>query len=316
MLKLTKNQIVPGQQVVVSNLDKVAPRYSDLEYAQSAFKKIGCQDGDLVTINKLTGGVVNFTFKNNKCQFYWSWFKQVTDVFGENLGLDNTEYVIFLDGKRYKTKKYKDIGKVKAGLLVMMNYHDLFYKESRKHLENCPELEYIETPYWISGDTLTKEEFEKVEIYKWANRKLGEKVTDFNPMDFYNEQMFLIKVSSKFGSVAREVFKKVNDTHQYMFVFMHEDYNKKYADFESMKESDIIKNVLSTLKLKGSCKSTKSGKTAIAVTSSTDAVRISKLLPEGSKYMILDMKGTEMVRRENELFTMEAREEKLNQLFS
>lgn len=314
MLKITKNQIVPGQQVVVANLDKEGQPYSDLEMAKKAFERVGCQNGDVITIDKVSGTVVNFTYKNNKCQFYWSWFKQVTEVTGDNLGQDNVEYVIYQGGKRYKTKKYKDMGKVKAGLLVMMDYHNIFWNESRKHLENCPELSYINTPDWVGGDTLTKEQFETVEIYKWANRKLGEKVLDFNPMDFYNEQMFLIKISSKFGSVVRELFKKVNDTHQYMFVFMHEDYDKKYPDYESMKESNIIKDTLSNLKLKGTLKSTKMGKTAIAVTSATDAVRISKDLPQGSRYMILDMQGKEMTRRENELFTMEARSEKLEQL--
>ncbi len=313
MLKITKNQIVAGQQVVVANLDKIGKPHSDLDMAQKAFIRVGCKNGDAITINKISGTVVDFTYKDNKCQFYWSWFKQVTEVIGENLGEDNVEYVIYQGGKRYKTKKYKDMGKIKAALLVMMNYHNIFWNESRKYLENCPEFSYITTPDWVGGDTLTKQQFETVEIYKWANRKLGEKV-DFNPMTFYNEQMFFIKISSKFGSAARELFKKVNDTHQYMFVFMHEDYGTKYPDYEDMKESTIIKNILSILKLKGSIKSTKMGKTAIAVTSATDAVRISKELPEGSRYMILDMQGSEMVRRENELFIIEARNEKLEQL--
>ena len=53
MLKITKNQIVAGQQVVVANLDKIGKPHSDLDMAQKAFIRVGCKNGDAITINKI-----------------------------------------------------------------------------------------------------------------------------------------------------------------------------------------------------------------------------------------------------------------------
>ena len=318
MLKITKNQIVKGQKVVVCDLNKSSEKYSDLSMSQSEFKSAGYKDGDELTVEKVSGGMVYFTNPNGKkCSYFWSWFKSVTMIpEGEtNLGSEKIEYVIFYNGKKYKPKKYSDVAKVKAALLVIMGYHDLFYNESKKYLDNCPEHEYLQTPEWLgSGDVLTRNEFSKVEVYEWSSRNLGKKVEDFNPLDFYDEQMFFIKISSKFGSAARELFKKVTDDHKFMFVFMHEDYKQKYPDYESLTESDIIKNTLKSLKLKNTKKATKMGKTAIAVESASDVIKIMNTIPTDSKFLILDMRGNELERRDNDLFIMEAREEKLNSI--
>lgn len=312
MLKITKNQLVPGQRVVV-NLTNV--KRTNLDFFLKEFEA-KYKTGDSLFLEKISGTMVYYKNSDGKeCRFYWSELKKYCELpaDGENLGKDNVEYVIFYDGKKYKAKKFKDAGKVKASLLVMMSFHDKFYKYSRNFLDNCPELQYLQTPEWLEyGDNLTREDFKKVEIFEWANRKLGKKVEDFSPVDFYDEQMLLIKVSSKFGSAARELFKKVKDTHKYMFVFMHEDYKTKNADYESLKESDTIKNVLKSLKLKGSSKATKVGKTAIAVNDATDVIKLINALPIDSKYLILDMRGEEMERKDEGLFIMEAREEKLN----
>ena len=311
MLSISKSQVVPGQKVVV-NLTNV--KRGEYEFFLRDFEKL-FKTGDVLFLEKVTGGMVHFNNGTKSFRFYWSEFKKYCEVptDGENLGKDNVEYVIFFDGKKYKAKKYKDPGKVKAALLVMMNYHDKFYQYSRNFLHNSPELEYLQTPEWLEyGDNMSREDFKKVEIFEWSNRKLGKKVEDFSPVDFYDEQMLLIKVSSKFGSAARELFKKVQDTHKYMFVFMHEDYSKKHPNYESLKESDTIKDVLKSLKLKGTSKSTKVGKTAIAVNDATDVIKLINSLPIDSKYLILDMRGEEMERREEGLFIMEAREEKLN----
>jgi hypothetical protein len=198
-----------------------------------------------------------------------------------------------------------------------MNYHNKFYNASRKFLNNCPELQYLSTPEWIEyGDNLTREDFKNIEIYEWTNRKLGKKVEDFVPVEFYDEQMMLIKISSQFGSSARELYKKVKDTHKFMLVFMHEDYSKQYCDFESLKESDIIKNAMKIGKYKNTYKSTKSGKTSIAFDNATDVIKLINTLPIDAKYFIVDMKGDQLERKEESLVIQEMRDEKLEALFS
>lgn len=266
----------------------------------------------------MTGGQVEFSFGKLTHTFFWSWFKLVTKVDeGGNLGKDKVEYVIYSNGKKAKAKKYSDIGKIKAALLVMMDYHNKFYYASKNFLNNCPEHEYISTPEWLgSGDNLTREDFQNVEIFEWSNRKLGKKVVDFDPVEFYDEQMMLIKISSQFGSSARELYKKVKDTHKYMLIFMHEDYSKQYVSFEDLKESDIIKNAMKIGKFKNTSKSTKSGKTAIAFDNATDVIKLINSLPVGSKYFIVDMKGDALVRKEDSLVIQEMRDEKLEALFS
>lgn len=314
MLKITKNQVVSGQKVVISNMDKKTTSFSDLGIAQSSFKKGGYKNGDILTLLSVSGTSVHFEDESGKKgSFWWSSFKNLTDLLGENKGIDNDEYVILHKGKRLNSKKFKDIGKLKASLLSAMGYHDLFEIESRKYLDNCPEHSSLETPYWVVGETFTKEEFSKFEIYKWNNRKLSDKV-DFSPVSFYEDQLFYIKISSRYGSSARELFKKITDEHKYMFVFMHEEYNDKHCYYSSLKESNIIKSALSTLKLKNTTKSTKMGKTAIAVTSGADVIKIINSIPKDSKYLILDTNGDEIVKKESQFFIRDFRNERLDDL--
>ncbi len=317
MLKISKNQIVPGQKVIL-DLDKQGEKYSDIEFAKNAFIKAGFKNGDEIIISKVTGGTVEFTRDSTTHRFFWSWFKSVTKIGEEgNLGSEKVEYVIFNNGKKAKAKKYSDIGKIKAALLVMMNYHDKFYKASRNFINNCPEHQYLTTPEWLEhGDNLSREDFKNVEIFEWSNRKLGKKVQDFDPVQFYDEQMMYIKISSQFGSSARELYKKVKDTHKFMLVFMHEDYTKQYVSFEDLKESDIIKNAMKVGKFKNTYKSTKSGKTSIAFDNATDVIKLINLLPVGSRYFIVDMKGDELTRKDDSLVIQEMRDEKLEGLFS
>ena len=179
MLKLSKNQVTKGQQVVL-NLDADLTKlkdWDDLAMATRDAIKGGFKTGDIVTLQKLSNGTIYFTDSNNKeyC-YFWSWFKLVSSLFGENLGAENTEYVIYLNGKKFKQKKYSDMGKIKAALLIMMDYHNIFYNKCKEYIHICPEHECLMTPEWLNGETLTREEFGKLEIFEWQNRKIGNKV--------------------------------------------------------------------------------------------------------------------------------------------
>lgn len=349
MLNISKNQVVAGQPVVFNlsvdfDFKKIEEAYdkrvkefgwkwddpiqSDYYSKQTLLRTIkeftsrGFKDGDTVFLQKVTGTSVYFKDAAGKeHQTWWSEFKNCTSIPAgqENLGSETVEYVIYLNGKKYKQKKFSDLGKVKASLLVMMNYHGLFYEKSQKHLDTCPEYEGGVVSEWLecSGDDLTRDDFSKVEVFEWKNRKLGNKA-DIDPLKFYDEQMFLINVSSKYGSCVREIFKKMEENHKYIFVFVHEDYKtNKYAwNFQDLKESDIIKKAIKDAKIKGSLKATKMGKTAIAVKTATDAANIIHHLPQDSKYYTLDINGNELALLDNWFVLAESRDERIAEIFA
>lgn len=322
MLKISKNQIVSGQKVKVVDLNKPCDRYSNLGMAQDRFKKAGYNDGDIFTIERVVGTSVEFINQNGKkCSFWWSCFKAITEILDgeENLGEDNVEYVVLYDGKRLSTKKYKDMGKVKTSLLNLMNYYDKLERMCQANLDSVPELRYLSTPEFLgSQHNLSKSDFEKVEIYEWKNRKMGNKV-QFDPLEYYNEVMLLIKVTSKFGSSARDMFKEVKDlgNHEYILTFMHEEYRNTSLpygpDYNSLKESSIIKAALTQLKLKGTKKKTKHGKTSVAIKDETDVMKLMRLLPDKS-FFILNMQGDELVEQSEALIIQESRQRKIEQI--
>lgn len=343
MLNISKNQVVAGQPVVLvlePNFDfaeierkhqerkgqpygKADKEYlskwgiiSDINY----LKDKGLKHNQTVFLQKVTSTQVTFKDESGKeYAHWWSSFKNCATIPAgqENLGKDTVEYIITINGKKYKQKKFKDIGKVKASLLSMMDYHGLFSKESQKHLDTCPEFKGGLVSEWLeySGDNLTRDDFSKVEVFEWVNKKIGKKA-DIDPLKFYDEQMFLLKVSSKYGSCVREVFKKVEDQ-QYIFVFVHEDYkiNKYSWNYQDLKESEIIKKALKEAKIKGSVKATKSGKTAIAVKTATDAANIIYYLPEGLTYYTIDVNGNELAKVDNWFVLAESRDQRIAEIF-
>jgi hypothetical protein len=347
MLNISKNQVVVGQPVVFNlnvdfDFEKIKEAYDksvkEIGYNWSnsiqtnyyskrtllriitEFTSRGFKDGDTVFLQKVSGTTV--TFKDNtgkEHHSWWSEFKTCTSIPAgeENLGSEKVEYVIYLNGKKYKQKKFSDLGKVKASLLVMMDYHGLFYNKSQKHLDTCPEYKYGVVSEWLecSGDDLTRDDFSKVEVFEWKNRKLGNKA-DIDPLKFYDEQMFLINVSSKYGSCVREIYKKMEDNHKYIFVFVHEDYKNSWCDYKELKESELIKKAMKDAKIKGSLKATKMGKTAISVQTATDAANIIHHLPQDSKYYILDINGNELALLDNWFVLAESRDERIAEIFA
>ncbi len=328
MLKITKNQVKKGQQVVV-NLSTLVPKkdkygnYNDAGVALKDFNRLGLKDGDILTINKLSGTLVEFEFNGKQYKQWWSLFKTATEALGEvNLGEDTVEYVVFYDGEKIN-KKYKDMGKVKTSLLNLMNYYSKLETMVQNHLDKVPELQYMQIPEFLgSSKNLSRKDFEKVEIFTWKNRKLGEKVT-FDAVEFYDEAMLFVKVTAQFGSSTRDLFKETRDTHNYILTFMHEDYRNtalKYVDYEYLKESDIIKDAVTntfgkTVRTLGIKKKNKSGKTSLAFKEQSDAIKLMKSLPEGS-FFICNMQGDQLVEQSEALIKQEFRNSLIDDILS
>ena len=317
MLQLSKNQLEKGQQVSIDieNLIVEKDEFDKKLALEYVVQKAKLQHGDILTLQKISGGVVEALDPNgNTLNFFWSWFKLVTKLEGENLGVNNTEYVIMKSGKRYKPKKFADMGKIKASLLCAMDFHYLYEELSRKNSDNCPEACNTSAPYYMGGEVLTRDEFKELEIYEWKNKKIGDKI-DFSPVDFYDEQMFLVTISAKYGSAARELFKKMTKEHKFMFIFMHEDYSQQYPQYEDLKESEIIKGIMKRLKIAGTVKASKYGKTAIALQTATEMATIINELPENSRYLLVDVKGNQLLQQEKWFVLASSREERMAEIF-
>jgi hypothetical protein len=328
MLKITKNQVKKGQQVVVK-LSTLVPKkdkydnYNDAGIALKDFMRLGLKDGDILTINKVSGTVVEFEFNGKQYEQWWSLFKVATEVSdGENLGEDNVEYVVFYDGEKIN-KKYKDMGKVKTSLLNLMNYYSKLETMVQNHLDKVPELRYMQIPEFLgSSKNLSRKDFEKVEIFTWKNRKLGEKV-DFNTVEFYDEAMLFVKVTAQFGSSTRDIFKETRDTHNYILTFVHEDYRNttlKYVDYEYLKESDIIKDAVTntfgkTVRTLGIKKKNKSGKTSLAFKEQSDVIKLMRNLPLGS-FFVCNMQGDQLIEQSEALIIQELRNSLIDEILS
>lgn len=329
MLKITKNQVKKGQQVVVK-LSTLVPKkdkydnYNDAGIALKDFMRLGLKDGDILTINKVSGTVVEFEFNGKQYEQWWSLFKVATEVpsDGENLGEDNVEYVVFYDGEKIN-KKYKDMGKVKTSLLNLMNYYSKLETMVQNHLDKVPELQYMQIPEFLgSSKNLSRKDFEKVEIFTWKNRKLGEKV-DFNTVEFYDEAMLFVKVTAQFGSSTRDIFKETRDTHNYILTFVHEDYRNttlKYVDYEYLKESDIIKDAVTntfgkTVRTLGIKKKNKSGKTSLAFKEQLDVIKLMRNLPLGS-FFVCNMQGDQLIEQSEALIIQELRNSLIDEILS
>jgi len=329
MLKITKNQVKKGQQVVVK-LSTLVPKKdkfnnpNDATWALSDFTKKGLKDGDILTIISLSGTLVKFEFGGKEYSQWWSLFKLATEVptDGVNLGEDNVEYVVFYNGVKINNK-YKDIGKVKTSLLNLMNYYDKLETLVKNHLDKVPELRYMQIPEFLgSSKNLSRKDFEKVEIFTWKNRKLGEKV-DFDTLAFYDEAMLLVKVTAQFGSSTRDLFKETKDTHEYILTFMHEDYRNTslpYVDYEYLKESDIIKKAVETtfgktVRTLGIKKKSKSGKTSLAFKEQSDAIKLMRTLPVGS-FFVCNMQGDQLVEQSDALIIQEFRNSLIDDILS
>ena len=101
-------------------------------------------------------------------------------------------------------------------------------------------------------------------------------------------------------------------------MFVHEDYKtNKYAwNLQDLKESDTIKKAVKEAKVKGSLKTTKAGKTAIALQTATDAANIIYHLPEGSTYYTLDIQGNQLEKLDNWFVLAESRDQRIAEIFA
>lgn len=327
MLNINKNQVQVGQKIVVSkNLyisgaDKSSTPYlHDYDDIRNSDPTVPL--GTVLTIlmkPNANSALLVSDDSGKKYQTFWSILKSRTDLGNfENEGSGVVEYKLYLNGVDIKKKKFKDIGKIKASLMSMMGYTDKFEKIAKNYYDRCPEnQETMEYYYETYHNLLTRNDFKNIEIYEWKDRKKGNKV-DFDAVAYWDELMKYIAVSAQFGSAAREVFKKSKDTHSVILVYVPDEYRQKNQTFwyyRDLTESDAIKNALKNSGVKGTTKSTKNGKTAIAFREKGEAMKVIRSLPKDTFY-ILNMEGEELEEK-TELFVLnQSRVEKLRKLMA
>lgn len=321
MLELNKNQVVVGQKI---EFDKYAHLTSWTLISDEELRGT-FEPGDVLEItSKISGNSsVRLKFDNGEHCFefslYWSELKKFTTLGNHpNLGTDTVEYVIFHRGKKWKPKKFKDLGKIKASLMDAMGYGWKLWDLANKHFkERCPEVSYGGAPEWVGSGNMSRGEFEHFEIFEWSNRKLGNKV-EFDAVEYYDSLMDFIRVTAQFGSAVRQQYKTYKDDSEYKYIlcFVHEDYRTaQYPWYDDLKESTIIKDLMKNLKIKGTKKCTKAGKTAICFKNAGDMMKVAREL-QPNEYYVLDMQGNELEEQSAEFIVSENRKQQIDEILN
>lgn len=200
-----------------------------------------------------------------------------------------------------------------------MGYTNRLYDIASKYYEErSPEIVYGGAPYWVGyEETLTRSDFTNFEIFEWSDRKLGNKV-EFDAVAYYDSLQDFIRVTAQFGSAVRQQYKtyKEDSDFKYILCFVHEDYrNQQYPDYDYLKESPTIKNLMKKLKIKGTKKCTKAGKTAICFTNAGDMMKVARELHEDS-YYVIDMQGNELEEQSSEFVVSENRKQQIDEILN
>jgi len=214
-------------------------------------------------------------------------------------------FKIFYKGKPYKPKYFSDMGKIKSSLLIAFGYYNNQYEMFQKYLDRNPELQDNEIPEWLAyGNDLKRSDCKDIEIMAFINGSRKDPIKeDFDVTEYYDQSMRLINVTAQFGSAARDLYKKTMETkdYQYMLVYFPDEYRNltknhygyNHFDFNSLKESQKIKDIIKASGIKDLKKSTKHGKTAIVVKNLDDLKSIMLRL-EPKEYFILDCDGDQL----------------------
>jgi len=332
MLKINKNQITVGQKIVTTKILYKESGWGltpDPYYYPGGRNKYPTKEEYLNSLETLPVGTV-FTIKHASAThvdiivddsgveygLYWSNLKTYTDL-GDfpNLGAQKVEYKMYLNGEDFKKKKFKDLGKIKASLMSMMGYSSKFEKVAKQYLDRCPENQ--EGMYYVyeSGTTYNRSDFKQLEVFEIISNKKGKKV-DFDFVGYYDEMIKFLSVSAQFGPAARDCFKKalLKEDFKTIVVAVPKDYdNHDSYDYQYLKEDETIKDYVKQAKLRGVIKSSKMGKTAIAFTSNSDAMKLTTLLLKDSFY-VLNMNGEELVEKSEQFIVQQSRKEKLDNI--
>jgi len=331
---IDKNICIPGNVFVVnSKISKLNNGWDEKDFiGLKSFvnikdgkkyygsKSIEIPSGTKIEILKFKNSVIHFKMisePDNIYSAYWAGFKvKVDKIEGQEIKepeIIPTRYKIFYKGKAHKPKYFNDLGKVKASLLITIGYYENQWEMTRKYLERNPELYDVQIPDWCSAaaETFDREDCKYLEIMSYINgdKKNPIKI-DFDILKYYDDSMRLINVTAQFGHAAREVFKNVMDTkeYSYMLVYYPNDYRDpnnfetRYdsrrctLDFSELKEDQRIKDILKNSGVKGTKKSTKFGKTAIAF-KTLDELKQVMLRLEPNEYFILDCDGDQLVEK-------------------
>lgn len=264
----------------------------------------------VLTQPKGTSADVTFeTEDGKKYMSFWSSFKSKVDLVE---GVEQPEtpdtsekkrYKIYFNGKPFKTKYFNDLGKVKASLLISFGYYNDQYEMIQKYIDRNPELEDNTVPEYMSyGKDIDRSDCENVEIMEFTGKSRTPVKYDFDVTKYYDQSMRLINVTAQFGTAARELYKKTMETgdYNYMLVYIPDEYRDTkntghyaYFDWNELKESQKIKDVLKAAKVKDTKKCTKYGKTAI-VFKTTDDLKQVMLRLEPKEYFILDCDGDQL----------------------
>jgi hypothetical protein len=318
---IDKNICVPGNVFVVN--DKVSkenngwsnenPNNGLLAYTGRSYTKTEIPIGTKIEILSKPTQNVQFKIVGKETK-YWTWWNgfrvKLDKIEGQEIVIpeEKPRYKIYKDGKAYKPKYFDDLGKVKASLLIAMGYYNNQYEMFEKYKDRNPELQDNEIPEWFAyGNDFKRKDCKSIEIMSFTKGSKIPVKTDFNVLEYYDQSMKLIDVTAKFGSAARELYKKTMQTGEYSYLLVYspdeyrdeKNYSTSYGyrysnfDFSTLKESQRIKDVLKASGVKDTKKCTKFGKTAIVFKNIDDLKQVMLRL-EPKEYFILDCDGDQL----------------------
>jgi len=286
----------------------------------SGYNMIEIPSGTKIEIIKFKNATAFFKIisePNNIYSAYWSPFKvKVDKIEGQEISEPEvipTRYKIFYKGKAHKPKYFNDLGKVKASLLITIGYYENQYEMFQKYIDRNPELEDSQIPEWCqsANETFDRDDCKYLEIMSYVNGDNKHPIKfDFDMLKYYDDSMRLINVTAQFGNAAREVFKNVMNTKEYSYMLVYYPYEYRNPnnfdvsygykssnfDFSELKEDQRIKDILKESGIKGTKKSTKFGKTAIAFKTLDDLKQVMLRL-EPKEYFILDCDGDQLIEK-------------------
>ena len=328
---IDKNICVPGNIFVVNNkVSKLNNWNSNDSTGLNAYltsknsiyswDTLEIPSGTKIEIIKFKSSVAHFKIigdTENNYHAYWAGFKvKVDKVEGQEIKEPEsipTQYKIFYKGKAHKPKYFNDIGKVKASLLITFGYYQNQWNIAQKYLDRNPELIDSQIPDWCSSaaETLDRDDCKDLEIMSYINgNKKNPIKLNYDILKYYDDSMRLANVTSQFGHAAREVFKNIMDANEYSYILVYypNDYRDKNnfetrygytycnLDFSQLKEDQRIKVILKESGVKGTKKTTKFGKTAIAFKTLDDLKQVMLKL-DTKEYFILDCDGDQLVEK-------------------
>ena len=208
------------------------------------------------------------------------------------------KYVLkYKDGILLKDKKYKAIRDCFSAVMAEWGYYDYFWESlTEENKAKNPELESInEFPDWLTGGygygrRRSLEDLKNLEVHEYLGTKTPTVKVDYDLYYKVARNFNNLNIALEYGLCVKELYTKMDDNDenifQYILVYTPANYDKFWFN---LKEDELIKKYIKSVKKDDYIKATKYGKTAIAFKNLND------IIPFYRKFSDEDNKRVKMI---------------------